>query len=422
MVVEPNYQPGSQWVASILVGELQAGDGFFTPEQGSQIVVKCILGRFYGNNPVESEIKVNRQTTIDGQDAWLVESHLTFDIEGLETKGETLIVAIVTAPNSSGLYYASIPDTTPELLPAARAALERSQGGRLATGKAPPILELQHPDGAGRHQLAQRRVLASLIDQSAGRGLGNPRVTDDGHVTAGVDKPQQPVPGRQIVHGLSRKIVGDDHTAELQIAANHGPQDFRREGCPPVGIDFSVGRGGDHHHVGPCVHPASKTGKHPIAPPGHAVDDVALIVGVAFHEAKAREVLDRRRDVCLVHARDECAHFGSDPLRIRAIAATELCDRLISAARGLRHDIGDGRQVGIDAGSLELAPPSVRFGGQGAIVVCGLVRGSRNRVESSALQPLNQAAFLIDRQQRLGAFRGPGGPTSSSSDVSNRCQ
>jgi hypothetical protein len=127
VIVEPNYQPGSVWVASILVGELQAGDGFFTPEQGSQIVVKCILGSFYGNNPVASDIKVNEQTTIDGQDAWLVESHLTFDIEGLETKGETLIVAIVTAPNSSGLYYASIPDTTPELLPAARAALEGLQ-------------------------------------------------------------------------------------------------------------------------------------------------------------------------------------------------------------------------------------------------------------------------------------------------------
>ena len=54
-------------MASILVGELQAGDGFFTPEQGSQIVVKCILGGFYGNNPVESEIKVNKQATIDGQ-------------------------------------------------------------------------------------------------------------------------------------------------------------------------------------------------------------------------------------------------------------------------------------------------------------------------------------------------------------------
>ena len=44
--VETNYDgQGSNWVASVLVGELQAGDGFFTPEQGAQIVVKCILGK-----------------------------------------------------------------------------------------------------------------------------------------------------------------------------------------------------------------------------------------------------------------------------------------------------------------------------------------------------------------------------------------
>jgi hypothetical protein len=126
--VETNYDAqGGDWVASVLVGELQAGDGFFTPEQGSQIVVKCILGSFYGNNPVNSNVKVNEKVTIDGHEAWLVESQLTFDIEGLETKGELLIVAIVSAGNTSGLYYASIPDTTPELVQPARDALEQLQ-------------------------------------------------------------------------------------------------------------------------------------------------------------------------------------------------------------------------------------------------------------------------------------------------------
>ena len=125
VLVEQDYDGnGSNWVASVLVGELQAGDGFFTPEQGSQIVVKCILGKFYGNNPVKSDVKVNEKTTIDGHDAWLVESQLSFDITGLKTKGELLIVAIVSAGNRSGLYYASIPDTTPELVQPARDALK----------------------------------------------------------------------------------------------------------------------------------------------------------------------------------------------------------------------------------------------------------------------------------------------------------
>ncbi len=125
--VEPNYRPLKSWVASVLVGELQAGDGFFTPEQASQIVVKCILGKFYDDNPVTSDVKVNQAATIDGHEAWIVESQLSFDILGLETKGELLIVAIVANGATSGLFYASIPDTTPELVQPARDALAKLQ-------------------------------------------------------------------------------------------------------------------------------------------------------------------------------------------------------------------------------------------------------------------------------------------------------
>lgn len=130
VTVEPGYDPlnpGSSWIASVLVAELQAGDGFFSPQQGSEVVVKCILGAFYGNNPVTSDVKTNEATTIDGREAWLVESQLSFDIPGLEVKGELLIVAIVSAGATSGLYYASIPDSRPELVQPARDALAQLQ-------------------------------------------------------------------------------------------------------------------------------------------------------------------------------------------------------------------------------------------------------------------------------------------------------
>lgn len=124
ITVEPDYAgDGSSWVASVLVGELQAGDGFYTPEQGSQIVVKCILGQFYGDNPVTSDVTVNKAAKIDGKDGWIVESKLSFDIPNLKTKGELLIVAIVTTGSTAGLFYASIPDTRPELVKPAREAL-----------------------------------------------------------------------------------------------------------------------------------------------------------------------------------------------------------------------------------------------------------------------------------------------------------
>ena len=124
VIDQANYDgKGSSWVASILVAELMAGDGFYTPEQGAQIVVRCILGRFYGDNAVTSDVQVNKATTVDGHDAWQVESQLSFDIPGLIAKGELLIVTVVSAGATSGLYYASIPDTQPELVKPAREAL-----------------------------------------------------------------------------------------------------------------------------------------------------------------------------------------------------------------------------------------------------------------------------------------------------------
>ncbi|MFW6597597.1 DUF2510 domain-containing protein [Propionibacteriaceae bacterium Y2011] len=126
VMVEENYRGSNSWVASILVAELMAGDGFFSPEQGSEIVARCVLGVFYGDAIVERDDKVNQAATIDGHEAWILESHLSFDIEGLETKGELLIIAIVAVDDwRAGIYYASIPDTRPDLVPAARESLEQ---------------------------------------------------------------------------------------------------------------------------------------------------------------------------------------------------------------------------------------------------------------------------------------------------------
>lgn len=118
VVIEPNYDgTGDSWVASVLVAELAAGDGFFSPQAGSEIVVKCLIGAFYGNAQVSRNDTVNKATTVGGKDAWLVETHLTFDIPGLKTKGETAIVLIVaTGTDTSSLFYASIPDTSPQYM------------------------------------------------------------------------------------------------------------------------------------------------------------------------------------------------------------------------------------------------------------------------------------------------------------------
>jgi hypothetical protein len=125
VMIEDNYDGnGNSWVASVLVAELASGDGFFSPQGGSEIVVKCLIGAFYGDAKVGREDKVGKATTVGGKDAWLVETHLTFSITGLKTKGETAIVLIVaTSIDTSSLYYASIPDTSPEYMQPARDAM-----------------------------------------------------------------------------------------------------------------------------------------------------------------------------------------------------------------------------------------------------------------------------------------------------------
>lgn len=122
VLLHENYDGrGSSWVASVLVAELVAGDGFFSPQQGSEIVTKCVLGEFYGDAVLTRNDVASHAITVDGHDAWLVEMHLSFNIRGLSEKGETAIIIVVdTGQESASLYYASIPDSRPDLLQTAR--------------------------------------------------------------------------------------------------------------------------------------------------------------------------------------------------------------------------------------------------------------------------------------------------------------
>jgi len=109
------------WVASVLVAELVAGDGFFSPHDGADLIAKCAMRAFYSDATVQRNDVSSKAVTLDGKDGWVIETHLTFDIPGLKVKGETAIFEVVRiSDTSSSVYYASIPDSVPELLTVAR--------------------------------------------------------------------------------------------------------------------------------------------------------------------------------------------------------------------------------------------------------------------------------------------------------------
>jgi hypothetical protein len=115
ITVHANYEPAHNWIASVLVGELYAGDGFYTPEEASEIVTRCIVRSFYGDAAVTREDVQNKAISLDGRDGWLVETNLHFDIPGLPTKSEWVVIAIIaTSDLTSSLFYASIPEDAPQ--------------------------------------------------------------------------------------------------------------------------------------------------------------------------------------------------------------------------------------------------------------------------------------------------------------------
>jgi hypothetical protein len=122
--VETKADGSPSWVAAVLIARLLAGDGFYGPEQGARVVATCVIGRFYGDAEVQRADRRNQAISVDDHPAWVIEMHLTFDIPGIKTKGELATIVVVdTADGEAGLFYASLPDTSPQFLEPARTAL-----------------------------------------------------------------------------------------------------------------------------------------------------------------------------------------------------------------------------------------------------------------------------------------------------------
>ncbi|MDR2896344.1 MAG: DUF2510 domain-containing protein [Propionibacteriaceae bacterium] len=126
ITIHEGYDGGlSSWVVSVMVGQLYAGDGFFTPEDASEIVNRCIFGTFYGENTlVTPEVLRSEAYTLDGKEGWITETNLSFNIEGLPTTSELAIVIIVASSDiSSSIFYASIPNDAMQYEPDVRQAI-----------------------------------------------------------------------------------------------------------------------------------------------------------------------------------------------------------------------------------------------------------------------------------------------------------
>ncbi|HEY5787089.1 MAG TPA: DUF2510 domain-containing protein [Microlunatus sp.] len=130
-LVERSTDGRTTWVAWALIARLLAGDGFYGPEQGAGVVADCVVALFYDDHEIGRTDTRREALTVDGHEAYVIEAHLTFDIPGIEAKGETMIVVVVDVgtDGEAGLFYGTIPDNAPQFLPPIRAALADLQVG-----------------------------------------------------------------------------------------------------------------------------------------------------------------------------------------------------------------------------------------------------------------------------------------------------
>jgi hypothetical protein len=129
--VERSPDGRTTWVAWALIARLMAGDGFYGPQQGAGVVADCVVALFYNNHEIQRSDTRREAISVDGHEAYLIEAHLTFDIPGIQAKGETMIVVVVDVgqQGEAGLFYGTIPDNSPQFLPPIRAALADLQVG-----------------------------------------------------------------------------------------------------------------------------------------------------------------------------------------------------------------------------------------------------------------------------------------------------
>jgi hypothetical protein len=122
---QSNYDGnGHSWVSSVMVADLASGDGFASSKIAAEVALKCVLGKYYSDTAVtKNEISAGAHS-VDGHTGWLIEAQLSFEVSGLKAKGERAILLVVQVKaDQYGMFYASVPDTSPDRLPEARQTL-----------------------------------------------------------------------------------------------------------------------------------------------------------------------------------------------------------------------------------------------------------------------------------------------------------
>ena len=196
---------------------------------------------------------------------------------------------------------------------------------------------------------------------------------------------------------LSETTTPSKPRSERSIVLHHD----RGVGRRVLAVDLGVDGRGDHHHVGAVLDLRAEPGQERVVTGRLLVVDLRDPVGVALDAAEAREVLGRGGRAARVHPVHNRGGLAGHRPRVRPVAALQGADRLVRAA-----DASTAPRPRRERGWRRPRPspaPSTRSSAFDRSVESDqrrLLPGRRDAGEAAALEPLHQAALLVDRDEQ----------------------
>lgn len=113
--IEPSTPQSMGWEASLTVGRLGSADGAWGASRAAEVVSQCSLSITWRGIDYQPRVRRDEGTRVNGHEAWIRTTDLSFSVPGVRTTSELQTVVIVQVGDDSYAFLSYLPGTAPEL-------------------------------------------------------------------------------------------------------------------------------------------------------------------------------------------------------------------------------------------------------------------------------------------------------------------
>jgi hypothetical protein len=118
---------GGTFVASVMIGFLPSAISYSGPEDlqaAALSLAQALVTSGVYPEGTTGEVTAAESRQVDGHGAFLVSIELVYDIDGLTATGESVRVAVIDTGQQPAVFWGSVPNDAPQLVPDMEAAFD----------------------------------------------------------------------------------------------------------------------------------------------------------------------------------------------------------------------------------------------------------------------------------------------------------